>query len=331
MSEKEKKTANPETKSTVIKSVTAFVCAVMISITGSSITDKVCDTNIELSKSKTSVSSENYVESDDTSADVLPDNDIIIQENNDTAEPEITISDNNTAANNTFGGQTAASSEKTQSDSKPTKKSNKKSVEEIVSMYNTAANKIKPSAKIIARNYCKKDNLSEYLELPSAISSIGEWAINQFVKGSDEPAIFDEKEEIDEYFPISYESYTSKLTADMVKSATCVEDGNTYKITIILKDDSITSPKKGTGYAGVFNTVNASTFEGINIPGTTFESVKCNGINGKIQCTIDKSTQRITYLNLKNTDILDLQVKVGGKQFKVKMAFANENDYTVKY
>lgn len=328
MSEKEKKTANPETKSTVIKSVTAFVCAVMISITGSSITDKLCDAKIKVSESKTSVSAVSNVEDNGTSDDTFTDN---VNDDTEFTDSAITANDDDTAVDSSDVQSDTVTAPRTQNNSKATSTSNQKSVAEIVSMYNTAANKIKPTAKTITRNYCKKDNLPEYLELPSAISSIGEWAINQFVKGSDEPAIFDEKEEIDEYFPISYESYTSKLTADMVKSATCVEDRNTYKITIILKDDSITSPKKGTGYAGVFNTVNASTFEGINIPGTTFESVKCNGINGKIQCTIDKTTQRITYLNMKNTDILDLQVKVGGSHFKVKMAFANENDYTVKY
>lgn len=328
MSEKEKKTANPETKSTVIKSVTAFVCAVMISITGSSITDKLCDAKIKVSESKTSVSAVSNVEDNGTSDDTFTDN---VNDDTEFTDSAITANDDDKAVDSSDVQSDTVTAPRTQNNSKVTSTSNQKSVAEIVSMYNTAANKIKPTAKTITRNYCKKDNLPEYLELPSAISSIGEWAINQFVKGSDEPAIFDEKEEIDEYFPISYESYTSKLTADMVKSATCVEDGNTYKITIILKNDSITSPKKGTGYAGVFNTVNASTFEDISIPGTTFESVKCNGINGKIQCTIDTSTQRISYLNLKNTDILDLQVKVGGKQFKVKMAFANENDYTVKY
>lgn len=331
MSEKEKKTANPETKSTVIKSVTAFVCAVMISITGSSITDKLCDAKIKVSESKTSVSAVSNVEDNGTSDDTFIDNNEIVNDATEFIDSDTTANDDDTAVDSSDVQFDTVTAPRTQNNSKATSTSNQKSVAEIVSMYNTAANKIKPTAKTITRNYCKKDNLSEYLELPSAISGIGEWAINQFVKGSDEPAIFDEKEEVDEYFPISYENYTSKLTADMVKSATCVEDGNTYKITIILKDDSITSPKKGTGYAGVFNTVNASTFEDISIPGTTFESVKCNGINGKIQCTIDKSTQRITYLNLKNTDILDLQVKVGGKQFKVKMAFANENDYTVKY
>lgn len=204
-------------------------------------------------------------------------------------------------------------------------------VEEIVALYNESANKIKSTAKVITRNYNKMTNLPQYLELPSAIESLGKWAIEKFVKGSDEAAVFDEKSEIMGYFPVSNENYTSHLTADMVKSADIKETDKTYEITIVLKNDSITSPKKGTGYAGVFNTVNASTFDDISIPGTTFEQVNVNGINGKIVCTMNKETKQITHLTLYNADVLDLSVKVAGAHLKAKMAFSNENDYTIKY
>ena len=43
----------------------------------------------------------------------------------------------------------------------------------------------------------------------------------------------------------------------MVKSAVLKDNGTTYDITITLYNDKITSPKKGTGYAGVFSTVSA--------------------------------------------------------------------------
>lgn len=83
--------------------------------------------------------------------------------------------------------------------------------------------------------------------------------------------------------------------------------------------------------AGVFNTVSASTFEEINVPGTKFESVKINGINGKIQCTIDKATGHVTKAIYTNTDVLNLGVKVAGSNLNVKFALACENSYTIKY
>lgn len=133
------------------------------------------------------------------------------------------------------------------------------------------------------------------------------------------------------YFPISGESYTSHLTSDMVKSTSFKDAGKTYEITFVLYNDKLTSPKKGTGYAGVFNTVSASTFEEINVPGTKFESVKINGINGKIQCTIDKATGHVTKAIYTNTDVLNLGVKVAGSNLNVKFALACENSYSIKY
>ena len=88
---------------------------------------------------------------------------------------------------------------------------------------------------------------------------------------------------------------------------------------------------KGTGYAGVFNTVSALTFENISIPGTKFESVKINGINGKIQCTVDKATGNITKIFFTNTDVLNPGVKVAGSNLDVKFALACENRYSIKY
>lgn len=117
----------------------------------------------------------------------------------------------------------------------------------------------------------------------------------------------------------------------MVKSAVLKDNGTTYDITIALYNDKITSPKKGTGYAGVFNTVSASTFKDISIPGTKFESVKINGINGKIQCTVDKATGNITKIVFTNTDVLNLGVKVAGSNLDVKFALACENRYSIKY
>ena len=189
----------------------------------------------------------------------------------------------------------------------------------------------KPTAKLITRNYNRMKNIPEELELPSAISGLGKWAIETFVKGSEDAAILDEKEEVMEYFPVQNEEYTSHLTPDMVKTATLEETEKAYKITLILYDDALTSPAKGKGYAGVFNTVSAATFEDINVPGTTFEKVNVNGFNGKIVCTMDKETKQITHITFFNSDMLNLQVKVASSHLKVKMAFSNESDFTVEY
>lgn len=206
-----------------------------------------------------------------------------------------------------------------------------KGTEEIVKLYNDSVNRVKGEASSITRNYRHMESLPEYLELPSAIQSIGSAAMDQFVKGTDEPQSWSSPDDIKTIFPVSGEDYSSHLTADMVKNASCTEDNEAYKVLIELQNDAITSPQKGEGYAGVFNTVTASTFSEINIPTVTFQTVDVNGINGAIECTIDKNSGRVTEITFKNTDVLHLGVKVAISNMNVQFALAVEENYTIAY
>ena len=309
---KEKTPMSPQVKRTWISSVTAFVSVIIIAATLNSSAGKISDAIIKAADSAvpSSASEDAFaLENSENTTAAIVDNSLAPSQNAQTpSDATEAVSENAVAA------EPAA-----------------KTTAEIVDIYNTAANKIKSNAKSITRNYSKMKSLPEYLQLPSAIESLGKWAIEKFVKGSDEPAYFTTKEKITAYFPVSGENYTSHLTPDMVKNASIKDNGKTYDITITLYNDKITSPKKGTGYAGVFNTVSASTFEDISIPGTKFESVKINGINGKIQCTVDKATGNITKIVFTNTDVLNLGVKVAGSNLDVKFALACENSYSIKY
>lgn len=205
------------------------------------------------------------------------------------------------------------------------------STEKIVELYNTAANKVKSEATNLTRNYKKLESLPEYLELPSAIQSIGSAAIGQFVKGSDTPESWTSKEDMTTVFPVGGTDYTSHLTPEMVESASCTDTGSEYKIEIKLYDDKLTSPEKGEGYAGVFNTVTASSITSVNIPTVTFNTVDVNGINGSISCTVDKASQRVTEITFKNTDILKLNVKVVFSTVDAKLALASEENFSIQY
>ena len=120
------------------------------------------------------------------------------------------------------------------------------------------------------------------------------------------------------------------MTPDMVESATCTDNGSAYQLEIKLYDDKITSPAKGTGYAGVFNTVTADSISSVSIPGVTFNSVDVNGINGSISCTIDKASKHVTDITFRNTDILAIDAKViVGVQ--AKLALASELNFTISY
>ncbi len=205
------------------------------------------------------------------------------------------------------------------------------STADIVSLYNSSVNRVKSEAATVTRNYKKLESLPEYLELPSAIESIGSAAIKQFVKGSDTPESWSAKEEINTVFPVGGTDYSSHLTADMVQSASCEDKGTSYQVEIKLYDDTITSPSKGQGYAGVFNTVTASTFDDINIPTVTFNDVTVKGINGSISCTIDKNTKHVTDITFRNADVLSMNVKVAFSNLKAQFALSAEENYTIQY
>lgn len=203
--------------------------------------------------------------------------------------------------------------------------------EEIVKLYNSAVNRVKGEAKAITRHYSHVNCPPELVELPSAIEGLGKSAMKTFVKGSDDPVTWTDKADFRLGFPVTKEDYSSHLTADMVKTATIKEDDKNYKIELKLYDDKITSPKKGQGYAGVFNTVSASTFEEISIPTVTFNEVKINGINGSISVTIDKESRRVTDIIFCNTDIMRINVKVAFSTIDCKIGMINENSYSIRY
>lgn len=207
----------------------------------------------------------------------------------------------------------------------------KNEIAEAVKLYNDSVNRVKKEAKTLTRNYKHMQSLDEYLELPSAIQSLGKTAMNTFVKGTDEAESWTSKEDMNLVFPVGGTDYSSHLTEDMVKSAVAKDNGDTYSVEIALHDDKITSPEKGKGYAGVFNTVTAATFSDINIPTVTFEKVDVNGINGSIKCKIDKKSGRVTEITFCNTDVLHLSVKVLISNMDVQFALAVEENYSVEY
>lgn len=238
---------------------------------------------------------------------------------------------NNNSSASSNGDTNAPAAGGSESKNADTEEQVSKGTEEIVKLYNDSVNRVKGEASSITRNYRHMESLPEYLELPSAIQSIGSAAMDQFVKGTDEPQSWNSPDDIKTIFPVSGDDYSSHLTADMVKNASCTEDNGAYKVSIELQNDAITSPQKGEGYAGVFNTVTASTFSEINIPTVTFQTVDVNGINGAIECTIDKNSGRVTEITFKNTDVLHLGVKVAISNMNVQFALAVEENYTIAY
>ena len=205
------------------------------------------------------------------------------------------------------------------------------SVAEIIGLYNAASAKVKPEASSLTRNYHHISVPEDQLELPGAIQGIGKAAIGTFVKGSDEAETWTDKEDIKTIFPIGGTDLNSKLTEDMIESASCADNGGSYELKIKLYDDKIVSPQEGEGYAGVFNTIDAGTITGVSIPAVTFNKVDIQGVDGSISCTIDKNTSRITEITFSNTDMLSIDVKVAFSNVTAKLALVTEDSFSIAY
>ena len=103
------------------------------------------------------------------------------------------------------------------------------SKDQIVSIYNTAVNKVKKEASKLTRNYKHVSAPEDQLELPSAIKGLGKTAIGTFVKGTDTPESWTAKEDMQIVFPVGGTDYSSHLTADMVETAACEDTGSSVK------------------------------------------------------------------------------------------------------
>lgn len=174
---------------------------------------------------------------------------------------------------------------------------------EIVAYFNTAINKVKPSAKSVTQNY-SKISLAGPTTLPSAVSGIlrllggaDKFIGDQLAKNSDTS-----KHTIDKSaFPVETESWSSKLTEADVKSATCTESNGVYTITITTVADGKTdSVKHGQGHAPkAFNVVLPGVVND-NIPGVAAGMVGTASMNypsSTVKVTVDAKTGQVKTAN----------------------------------
>ena len=117
----------------------------------------------------------------------------------------------------------------------------------------------------------------------------------------------------------------------MVLPCLYIDAGDYYELEIKLYDDTITSPNKGEGYAGTFNTVTASSIGEVEMPMVTFNRIDVKGINGSISAKIDKSSRRVTEAIFRNTDILSMEVKLALSSVSAQIALEVEEGFSISY
>ncbi len=194
---------------------------------------------------------------------------------------------------------------------------------EVIAYYNEAANKIKPNATQIVRNYQDMRHNAEKLELPSAVQSIGEGLISTFLKKDETPVTWTGAD-ITANFPVNGADHTSKLTEADVVSATCTDNGSTYEITIVAK--TVQNPDPSSNFANSFEYIKESDV--MDAAGTIVKTFNTEYYDCTINCTVDKATGNITHYNFATPIVMNVDTKlfVSGT---VGMTF--EKDYTITY
>ena len=180
-------------------------------------------------------------------------------EPNTSANGETVANDESTEAETDASGNTVAP-EETKKDnqggnqggsstaSKPATKA------EIVAYFNKAINGVKPNAKSVTRVSETNYRSGKITGVPSFVNSlvggIDSFVDGQLKKNSKGSETFSNSAAIKANFPVENESWSSKLTANDVASATCTEAGGVYTITIkTVADKASSNVSHGSGHA----------------------------------------------------------------------------------
>lgn len=180
--------------------------------------------------------------------------------NDESSEAESVSGDESTEAQTDASGNTVAPEETKKGNqggnqggnhgtaSKPATKA------EIVAYFNKAINGVKPSAKSVTRVSETNYRSGKITGVPSIVDKlvggIDSFVDGQLKKSSKGSETFSNSAAIKANFPVENESWSSKLTANDVASATCTEAGGVYTITIkTVADKASSNVHHGSGHA----------------------------------------------------------------------------------
>lgn len=154
-----------------------------------------------------------------------------------------TVAPEETKKNNQGGNQGGSSTA-----SKPATKA------EIVEYFNKAINGVKPNAKSVTRvsetNYRSGNITGVPSIVDKLVGGIDSFVDGQLKKNSKGSETFSNSAAIKANFPVENESWSSKLTANDVASATCTEADGVYTITIkTVADKASSNVSHGSGHA----------------------------------------------------------------------------------
>lgn len=253
---------------------------------------------------------------------------------------------NNTAQNavvpnnNTVSSDGSASSDGS-SDAAPTptvtELTDTSSQADILAYFNTAINKVKPNAKQITLNSEVNRTAGGISgNLPGTLTSMADSLIADNMGPKDlsslDPGLVNATttEQKNAMFPVENESWSSKLTADDISSATYTEADGKYTITILVKEDApSTDTAHGTGHNGkVFSVIMPSIVTDNAGPAASLiKDVKTGHKDGKIVVTVDKETGNVETATY--DFVWTLSLKALGME--VSIPFGLEKNFTITW
>lgn len=242
--------------------------------------------------------------------------------------------------NNTVSSDGSASSDGS-SDAAPTptvtELTDTSSQADILAYFNTAINKVKPNAKQITLNSEVNSTAGGISgNLPGTLTSMADGLIADNMGPKDlsslDPGLVNATttDQKNAMFPVENESWSSKLTADDISSATYTEADGKYTITILVKEDApSTDTAHGTGHNGkVFSVIMPSIVTDNAGPAASLiKDVKTGHKDGKIVVTVDKETGNLetaTYYF-----VWTLSLKALGME--VSIPFGLEKNFTISW
>ena len=208
---------------------------------------------------------------------------------------------------------------------------------EIVEYFNKAINDVKPHSKSITRKCLKHYVAGTVTGVPSMVDKVlggtDKFINDQMAKQALGTATFTSVADKNANFPVENESWSSKLTAADVKSATCTESNGVYTIVIKTVDDpATTSGAHGTGHAPkAFSVVPASVISE-NIPGAVAKIFSIGTVtvaypSSVVTVTVDVATGHVK--TAKYTSYWTINIPLGDSN--VVLPFATDSEYTVAY
>ncbi len=242
----------------------------------------------------------------------------------DTSEKNTDKSDEEVSSSSKEEKTTSDSGKKPSSDNK---NEDPEAKEKIIEYFNESSNRVKTEAKKVVKNFEKRTHNEEKLVLPSAIKGVGKSLLEDRITDATEPVEYATAEEIIAKYPAPREEWSSKLTADDVIQAVCVEKDGEYEITLVLK--SCIDPSPGEGTSRAMDCLDVPTVRDTAPPFITAFSAEY--YDCVIRCRVEKKTGRVVWSNYTTPVVVKVGLDAGFAQFDAEIGFTFEKDYTVTY